>query len=116
MENTIRLKPIELTDLDLDAVFGGADPCSETQYSEIYGSVQGVILKILAATQPSYGYSDAGANFMALIYDWGEFVLQVNGKRETDPKCIAIEAVLNAKGFDTDRIRSLLLAAAPRYA
>ena len=99
----------------LTEVSGGGIPYyTPSQYSLIGVSLQGAILKILAALQPNYGYSDVGANFMSLILDWGEYCLHVNGKNENDPKCIAIAAVLTAKGFDMEEIRRMFVEEAKR--
>lgn len=95
-----------LTDEQMTAVSGGGIPWyTNSQYSALSVSLANVISKIIAATKPSYNYSDVGANFMSLILDWAEYYLGYNGKKESDPKAKAIEAVLRAKGVDMIEVR-----------
>lgn len=116
MNDTEREDIVKLDDDRLEAVSGGGIPYySPSQYSLIFNSVTPFILKILAAAQPSYNYVDTGANFMSLVYEWGEYHLHVDGKDESDVKCRAILLVLEAKGFDMKQIGELLDEAAVRY-
>lgn len=117
MNDTEREAAMRLDDDRLEAVSGGGIPYySPSQYSIIFNSITPVILKILAAAQPSYDYVDTGANFMSLVYEWGEYHLHVDGKDESDVKCRAIALVLEAKGYDMKQIGELLEAeAATRY-
>lgn len=97
-----------LSDDELTAASGGGIPWyTPSQYSVISVGLQSVILQILEATQPSYNYNDVGANFMSLMMDWGEYHLGLNGKSESDPKAVAIEMVLSAKGVDMNEVRAV---------
>lgn len=66
------------------------------------------IIALLEALKPSYGYSDVGANFMSLIYEYAEYHFGVNGKSESDLKCQAIIMTLEHNGFSVTQINEIL--------
>lgn len=109
MADTVNVNRNALAEKDLSSVQGGAIPWyTPSQYSLVGNSLAGMIHMIMSAAQPSYDYSDVGANLMSLIMDWGEYYFGYYGKKESDPKAKAIEAVLRSYGVDMIQVRIAL--------
>ena len=105
MDNEMKNTSV-LNDAEVEKVSGGAIPwMTPSQYSIVSTGIAAVIQQILQAAKPNYAYSDKGANFTSLIYDWGEYVLHVDGKSENDPKAKMIELTLRANRIDVDGLR-----------
>lgn len=108
---TTRKDILLLNDEVLEQAAGGVGTdytVLKTQCNIIFSMATSAILMFLKAIQPSFDYSDKGANFMSLIHEWAEYHFHVDGKKESDNKAVAIRLVLEQNGFDVNGIAKIL--------
>lgn len=98
---------LNLSEDQLSDVCGGDTQLTGVQFGLISQIAIGLIHQIFKELLPSFNWSDKGANFMSLIQEWAEYHYHIGGKSESDPKCQAIIAVLNANGFSIERIKEI---------
>lgn len=97
-----------INDKELELAIGGGDDLFMDECNAIVAAIESTLYLIFEAIRPSYNYTDVGANFMSLIYEYAEYHFHVNGKKESEAKCQAIIITLEYNGFCMDEINALL--------
>lgn len=106
MTEDIKDTAYELLDEDMSAVNGGYDKDITPQALNMaLSGVSNVIMKILQAAQPSYKWSDKGANFESLFHRWAEYEFLHQGEHE---EYVAAYVVLKKAGMDFGKAKGLI--------
>lgn len=107
---------MELREEELNRVTGAEEyNLTAAQCNTIFGFVSSALVKLLYMLNKSYNYTDVGANFMSLMYEYAECYFGVNGKSLNDPIAKAAETVMRRNDIDPEEVKNILDDGAKDY-